>query len=114
MLKNNITSAGQFEDEFRQYGRGDQFSYGALGALFEYYEELSEGIGEDIQIDVIGICCEWCEYDSLEELAEYYDVNLDELEDADSWEIQQAMDDAGCSVQIIEVNNAPPSYLVSG
>ena len=52
--------------------RKDQFSYEALCALFEYYDELSEDLGEEIAYDPIAICCEWAEYDSALEAAREY------------------------------------------
>jgi hypothetical protein len=42
----------------------DEFSYEALIALHNYYEELEESIGKKIPFDMDEICCEWTEYDS--------------------------------------------------
>lgn len=41
--------------------RPNSFSYEGLGLLFEYFEELEESIGEEIEFDVIAICCDWAE-----------------------------------------------------
>jgi hypothetical protein len=62
---------------FDQYGRGDQFSGEGLIALFDYLDELSEALGEDIKIDVIGLCCDFTEYDSLQDLIEAYLDGMD-------------------------------------
>ena len=76
MLYVTINSASQFSDMFYNAGRGEQFSYEALEALYEYYNEL------DVELDVVGICCEWAEYDSLDEALEACGAeNLDELQD---------------------------------
>jgi hypothetical protein len=64
-------------DEFQQYDRADQFSYQAYAALFEWYSDVYE----DVEFDVIGICCDWCEYDSTAELAADYDIALEDLVD---------------------------------
>tara|TARA_R110000868_G_scaffold711_4_gene5134 strand:+ start:1070 stop:1378 length:309 start_codon:yes stop_codon:yes gene_type:complete len=56
----------QFIDEFRAHGRQDQFSYGALVALFQSLEEMEEQTGEELELDVIGLCCEFAEYADLE------------------------------------------------
>ncbi len=40
------------------------WSYGATKALFDYYEQLSEDIGEDIELDHVAIRCEWNEHAS--------------------------------------------------
>ena len=77
MIYNTIDTASQFRDEFHAYGRGDQFSYNAFDALFEYYGHISEDCRESFRMDVIGICCDWCEYDTLEDAAEAYDIDED-------------------------------------
>lgn len=64
-------SADEFVMEFRQI-RNDNFSVSALYALFEYFENLSEEMGEDIEFDPIAICCEYSEYHSVKELFEDY------------------------------------------
>ena len=77
MICNTIDTASQFREQFRLAGRHTQFSYDAFTALFEYYEEISEGSGEPFKMDVIGICCDWSEYDTLEDAAEAYDIDED-------------------------------------
>ena len=62
----------QFTDAFRDHDRQEQFSYEALKALYEYYQQLEEDTGEPIELDVIAICCDWCEYDSPDEAAREY------------------------------------------
>jgi hypothetical protein len=59
--------------------RPDQFSYDALRALFDWYEQLEEATGEQIELDVIAICCDWTEYDSIEQFnhdrgGDYYET----------------------------------------
>ena len=56
--------------------RPDNFTYEGLGALYEYLEELSEGTGEDIELDVIAICCDYTEY-SEDEAREEFDIDVD-------------------------------------
>jgi len=57
----------QFRNAFRDMGRNDNFSYDGLGVLFEYFEDLGEDIGEEIELDVIAICCDYSEmtYDEV-------------------------------------------------
>lgn len=62
-----------FTDAFKNYNRQEQFSYNGKKALFEYLEEYEESTGEEIELDVIALCCEYVEYDSLEEFWQYYD-----------------------------------------
>ena len=71
----------QFCDAFRDMGRNTQFTYEAKRALFDYLEELGEDIGEEIELDVIALCCEWHE-ETLEDVLHYYDLeSLEELEE---------------------------------
>lgn len=70
----------QFHDAFHQAGRGDQFSYKALDDLFSYFEELEEETGEEMELDVIAICCEYSE-DYFEEIADNFSIELPEEED---------------------------------
>ncbi|WP_341216117.1 hypothetical protein [uncultured Wocania sp.] len=62
-----------FTDAFKNYNRQEQFSYNGKKALFEYLEEYEESTGEEIELDVIALCCEYVEYDSLEEFWQDYD-----------------------------------------
>ena len=46
----------------------NNFSYEGLHALFEYFEELElEMDGMEIELDVVAICCDYTEYDNLED-----------------------------------------------
>ena len=62
-MKQTIDMHG-FRRAFEDRGRADQFSWEALEALFDYYTELETLDGEELELDVIAICCEWSEYDS--------------------------------------------------
>ena len=63
-MKITINEA-MFKDQFRLHGRKDQFSSNGLTALYNY---LEEAFGEDSEyeydLDVIGLCCEFTEYDN--------------------------------------------------
>ena len=71
-----INTASQFRDEFRLAGRTDQFSYEALGMLFDYLEEADP----EYELDVVAICCEYIE-DSVKDIVEIYNIDTS---DADS------------------------------
>lgn len=45
------------KDFFKAYDR-DYFTITALEAILDYYDE----IGDDVEFDVIAICCDWNEY----------------------------------------------------
>jgi hypothetical protein len=69
----SINNASQFRDEFHKCGRGKQFSYEALGLLYDFLTEL-DGSGE---LDVIAICCEYTE-DTEEAIMQAYGLHEDE------------------------------------
>ena len=83
----------EFRDAFHSYGRGDQFSYESLTALYEHLDCLAFNIGEPIELDVIALCCEWSEYDSIAEVREAYSV-LEDVADEDVFETLQDLTDA--------------------
>lgn len=60
-----------FINAFENHERTNQFSDEALEALFNYYEDLEAETGDEIELDVIAICCEWTEYTSGELLGDY-------------------------------------------
>jgi hypothetical protein len=68
-----------FRDAFQKAGRGNNFSYEGLGVLFDYFEEYEESTGEEIELDVIAICCEFCE-ETPEEIRANYDIEGDVME----------------------------------
>ena len=59
-IKQTVTES-DFRDAFQAI-RPDNFSYEGLGALYDYLENLSEDIGDDIELDVIALCCDFTEY----------------------------------------------------
>ena len=69
-------NAYDFERAFVTAGRKDQFSYDGLRALFDYLEGYEDGTGEEIELDVIALCCDYCEYDSALEWAKDYGHKL--------------------------------------
>lgn len=78
-----------FRDAFYRAGRKDHFSYKGLSVLFEALEELSESTGEDIELDVTGLCCDWEEY-SLDEINYQYGEEFEYLDEAEEWLRDQA------------------------
>jgi hypothetical protein len=75
-MKKTIHTASQFRDEFASFDRKDQFSYEALGLIFEYLEEVDP----DYCLDVIGICCDYAE-DTAQGVAESYGIDTTGLDD---------------------------------
>ena len=70
-----IDTACELQTEFNRYDRSDNFTPAGIRVLFDYLEELSEGSGEDIKLDIIGLCCEYSE-DTFEDIAANYRIDL--------------------------------------
>ena len=71
-----------FIEQFRIMDRMENFSYDGLRALFEYFENLEDDLGEEIECDVIGICCDFTEMTVGEILAEYDILNEQDIQEA--------------------------------
>lgn len=81
-MKQTITKS-TFRDAFHAI-RPNNFSYEALGLLFDYFEECDP----DMELDVIAICCEYSE-DSVPKIARYYSIDLNDADpEADDYEEQ--------------------------
>ena len=78
-----IVSFYDFLKEFEKHDRADSFSYEGKKALYNYLYELGEDIGEPIELDVIGLCGEFTEYDSIEEFNHDYSYSIDEINSID-------------------------------
>ena len=62
-----------FEQAFKDYNRASNFSYEGLKALWAMLEDYEDNCDEEIELDVIALCCEYTEYDSFKELTDSYD-----------------------------------------
>ena len=74
MIYTQITKSS-FIDAFKQSSRKDQFSYDALEAIYEYLEDYSQDSGEDVELDIVAICCEWSEM-SWQDVVQSYGLDL--------------------------------------
>lgn len=79
-----------FVDAFHVHQRYDQFGYEALKVIFEYMEEYEDSAGEEVELDVIAICCEYS-VDTPLSIAETYGIEIDTNENED--EIAQQVKD---------------------
>ena len=76
-MKITISSHQEFANEFNKISP-DTFSYSALIALSEYYEELENNTETELEFDPVAFRCEWSEYSSIEECYEDYNSDLNE------------------------------------
>lgn len=77
-----------FTARFHRMDRGNQFSHQALQALFDYLEALEEDTGESIGFDCIALCCEYTEYENLEEFQSNYGIlpDKEDFDDLEDWQ----------------------------
>ena len=65
--------------------RPDNFTILGLRTLYDYFEQLEQDTGEQIEFDPIAICCEFAEYDNLAEFQNDYGeeyISMEMIEDA--------------------------------
>ena len=70
-------------EDFRrafQSTRPNNFSHQGLIALYDYFQNLENDIGEELDLDVIAICCDYSEYKNFQELKKEY-LDFETLED---------------------------------
>ena len=65
-----------FCDRFKDMDRDDNFSYDGKKALFDYLEELEEDTAQEMELDVIALCCEYTEYKDLKEFLNDYPTTI--------------------------------------
>ncbi len=80
----------RFHQLFKEYGREENFSQEGLDALYDFLEDSFE----TLEIDIIAICCDFNEYQNLEEFYTDYDE-----------EDFSTMDDIEAMTIVIPVNN---------
>jgi hypothetical protein len=87
-----------FRDAFKAV-RPNNFSYEGLQTLFDYLEQYEQDCGQEMELDVIAICCDFSE-DTWQAIADYYDIDLSDCEDdeAKAQKVQEHLEDEGAFV----------------
>lgn len=88
-----------FQNRFYSMGRDNQFSYAGKKALFEYLEELEADTGEEIELDIIALCCEYTEYANLKEFQSDYNEDYKTIEDIEEHTIVIKINDQSFIIQ---------------
>ena len=102
-----------FISRFEDYKRVESFGYDGLRTLFEYLEQLEDDLGEQIELDVVGICCDYSKYSISELWSEYsylfQDLSRDDYESDD--DLNEAMlDELRNYTTVIEVDE--DNYII--
>ena len=88
-----------FREAFRTCGRAEQFSYEGLEVLFDYLEQYEDETGEELELDVIALCCDFYE-DTVGAIADNYSIDLTDCEDEDEQAevVREYLEDNGAFV----------------
>ena len=68
-MKNTINFY-EFERGFVERNRKGNFTYEGLKLIFDYLEDLEDDLGEEFEFDPIALCCEFTEYESIQDVFE--------------------------------------------
>ena len=79
-MKQTIDVYG-FRRAFERTDRKDQFSYEGLEALFNWLEQYEDDTGEEMELDIIALCCDFTEYESLSDFQQDYGMTYQSIDD---------------------------------
>lgn len=71
----------EFINAFQQI-RPNNFSYEGLEQLYEYLESFEEDGQEQIELDVIGLCCDYNEL-TIQEIIGLHNIDMEDIEPED-------------------------------
>jgi hypothetical protein len=72
-----------FHNAFKS-SRPNQFSYQGLKTLYENLTQYEEDCGQELDLDVIALCCDYSEYKSLKDFQENYNNDYNSIEDIEN------------------------------
>ena len=78
-MKQTIGFCG-FCDAFRDADRNENFSYEGKQVLFDFLEEYEDSTGEQVELDVVALCCEYNE-GLWNNIASDYSIDLSKCDD---------------------------------
>ena len=71
----------EFNKAFEDMNRLTNFSHEGREALFDYLEQYEQDTGEEVELDVIALCCEYSEYENLAEFQKDYGNEYESIDD---------------------------------
>lgn len=66
-----------FHDAFRTMDRMNHFPDSGLHVLFDFLEDYEEQTGEELELDVIALCCDYSQM-TFEDIAREYQIEIDD------------------------------------
>ena len=77
--------------------RGNNFGYDGWLAIGDYLEQLSDDLGENIEVDIVGICCDYSMSESVDdfwnEYGKYSSIDPEEWEEMNDDEKLEAIEE---------------------
>lgn len=96
-MKTTITFYS-FCDAFKSFNRDNAFSYDGKRALFDYLEEVEQSTGEEIELDVIELCCEYNE-NHIDDIINSYRIDVEGMDDDEKLEaVRDYLQDNTCLI----------------
>jgi hypothetical protein len=71
-MKDSNISESEFIHRFDEYNRSNNFTYEGRQALYNYLTDLEEDTGQEMELDIIALCCEFDEYENVKEFLNSY------------------------------------------
>jgi hypothetical protein len=89
----------KFQQAFVDCDRTDQFSRQGLEIIYEWLTELEGSTEQPIELDVIGICCDFVESEPAD-IAQNYGIEVDDPSDEDdvAYAVRRYLVKEGCLV----------------
>lgn len=97
-MKSTVNES-MFHNAFHNMNRENNFSYEGRKALFDYLEQYEQDTGEEVELDVIALCCEYSEYENLAEFQKAYSRDYESIEDIERETTVIRIDDEAFIIQ---------------
>ena len=113
MKKSNL-SVYQWCDEWPE-SRQNQFSYEAKNALYNYLNEYKDQTDEEIEVDIVALCCEYTEYSDMTDYLSEHSTDIENNDDFESDDeyYQAVMEDLEAHTTVIPCYNSNGDKLDS-
>ena len=98
-----IHNSDEFRRAFEYMGRADQYSPNGFRALYQFLLDLEDEQGFEDELDPIGICCDFTEYEDLTEALESCDDLSDYTDEDGTLDEDEAMQRLNDLTTVIEV-----------
>lgn len=90
-----------FRDAFKAI-RPDNFTHEGLSVLWDYLEECEQDCGEEFELDVVALCCDFYE-DSANNIASDYRIDVEGLDADEITEaVREYLEDEGVLIGEVE------------